>query len=102
VVLNLVNNAIDAISENGRVTVRTRGDRDRIIIEVEDDGCGIPETVQDRLFDPFFTTKAPGKGNGLGLSISHTIMQQLGGSLDFESTPGKGTKFRIKLPQDNF
>jgi two-component system NtrC family sensor kinase len=99
VVLNLINNALDAVADGGRITVRSRFDDSAIVMEVGDDGCGIPKTIQDRIFDPFFTTKGPGKGNGLGLSISHTIMQQLGGSLSFESAQGAGTTFSICVPR---
>jgi two-component system NtrC family sensor kinase len=99
VVLNLLNNALDAVIDGGHVTLRSRVDDEAIVIEVEDDGCGIPRDVQDRIFDPFFTTKEPGRGNGLGLSISHTIMQQLGGSLSFKSRQGAGTTFFMRLPR---
>ena len=99
VVLNLLNNALDASSEGGRITVSTRDKGDSVAITVEDQGTGIPLDVQDRIFDPFFTTKAPGEGSGLGLSICHTIMKGIGGALTFESTPGNGTVFTIQLPR---
>ena len=101
VVLNLLNNALDAVEAGGRVSVRSRFDNEWITVEVEDNGCGIPKHLQDSIFDPFFTTKEPGKGNGLGLSISHTVMQQLGGSLTFVSTPGSGTTFSIRVPRSD-
>jgi two-component system NtrC family sensor kinase len=71
-------------------------------VEIKDNGTGIATEIQDRIFDPFFTTKQPGEGTGLGLSISHSLMQQLGGAIDFESTPGQGTTFRLTLPKNAF
>jgi two-component system NtrC family sensor kinase len=98
-VLNLLNNALDAVDEGGRITVTSRAVEDGVEVEVEDNGTGIPEELHDRIFDPFFTTKAPGEGSGLGLSICHTIMKGLGGSLSFDSEPGGGTVFRVRLPK---
>ena len=97
--LNLFNNALDAVGEGGRIIVRSTATDDTIEVSVEDNGVGIPKDIADRIFDPFFTTKGPGHGNGLGLSISHSIMQQLGGSLDFESEAGQGTTFRVRVPR---
>ena len=99
VLLNIFNNALDAVKEGGHIVVRSKATDDTIEVAVEDDGVGIPKDIADRVFDPFFTTKGPGQGNGLGLSISHSIMQKLGGSLSFESEPGRGTTFRARLPR---
>jgi two-component system NtrC family sensor kinase len=99
VFLNLLNNALDAVADGGHIVIRSLAYPDRVEVAVEDNGTGIPREVQDRIFDPFFTTKAPGEGSGLGLSISHTIMQQLGGSIDFESELGRGTTFWVRLPR---
>ncbi len=99
VFLNLLNNALDAVEDGGRIMVTSRAVADSVLVMVEDDGCGIPEELHDRIFDPFFTTKAPGEGSGLGLSICHTIMKGLGGSLSFDSAPGEGTVFRVRLPR---
>jgi two-component system NtrC family sensor kinase len=99
VVLNLLNNALDASSPGGRVVVATTADTDSVTIAVEDKGCGIPNELKDRIFDPFFTTKGPGEGSGLGLSICYTITKGLGGTLTFESEPGRGTVFRVRLPR---
>jgi two-component system NtrC family sensor kinase len=71
-----------------------------IEVVVADDGPGIPLAIQESVFDPFFTTKDPGEGTGLGLSVSHSIMQQLGGSLSFDSRPGQGATFFVRLPLD--
>jgi len=99
VFLNLLNNALDAVKDGGRITVVSRVVVDSVVVTVEDNGSGIPEELHDRIFDPFFTTKAPGEGSGLGLSICHTIMKGLGGSLTFESAPEEGTVFRVRLPR---
>jgi two-component system NtrC family sensor kinase len=99
VVLNLLNNALDATPPEGRIAVSSDFDATAVIVSIEDNGCGIPQEVQSLIFDPFFTTKAPGEGSGLGLSICHTIMKGLGGTLAFDSTPGSGTVFNIRLPR---
>ena len=70
----------------------------RVIVEIADDGCGIPVDVLPKIFDPFFTTKPLGRGTGLGLSISHGIIAEHGGRIEVESTVGAGTRFRIHLP----
>jgi PAS domain S-box-containing protein len=106
VVLNLVVNAAHAIGEvvghsgqKGRITVRTRVEGDRVVIQVEDTGAGIPEAVRGRIFDPFFTTKDVGKGSGQGLAIARSVVvDKHGGTIGFESEPGQGTIFTIHLP----
>ncbi len=80
-----------------RVAVRAR-DPEHVVVEVADNGAGIPPEVQRRIFDPFFTTKPLGIGTGLGLSICHTIVTSLGGRISVESDPGHGALFRIVLP----
>jgi signal transduction histidine kinase len=99
VVLNLVANALDACSPGGKVTVSTRADGDAVEIAVADTGGGIDPAIREKIFDPFFTTKPQGKGTGLGLSISYGIVQTHGGSIDFQSTPGRGTRFTVRLPR---
>ena len=103
VILNLLVNAIQAIAATGR----HEGNRIRIaaheadgehILEIRDNGCGIPPEDFPHLFDPFFTTKPVGEGTGLGLSISHGIVEGHGGRIEAESTPGGETVFRIHLP----
>jgi len=96
--MNLLTNAIDACDEGGTVTVRTRAEDRGVRIEVADTGCGIEPEHRDRIFDPFFTTKPVGQGTGLGLSISYGIIQDHGGTIEVESTVGKGTCFIIHLP----
>ncbi|HXY31147.1 MAG TPA: ATP-binding protein [Gemmatimonadaceae bacterium] len=97
---NLLSNAIDALDGrgDGEITLRTRRDGEWAVVEVEDNGAGIPEEIGMRVFDPFFTTKPPGKGTGLGLSISHSIVtRRHGGELRMESRPGQ-TRFTVRLP----
>ncbi len=69
-----------------------------MVVEIEDNGYGIPEHVRDHIFEPFFTTKPVGVGTGLGLSICHGIVRSFHGDLTFETRPGKGTVFRVALP----
>ena len=96
---NLLANALDAAGAGGAVHVSTLLDGERVRVEVADTGAGIaPETLA-RIFDPFFTTKDPGRGAGLGLAISLTLAEALGGALTVESRPGKGSRFRLWLPR---
>jgi signal transduction histidine kinase/ActR/RegA family two-component response regulator/uncharacterized protein YigA (DUF484 family) len=97
VLLNLLNNALDAMPNGGELTFRTMVKGQRVIIFVRDTGMGIPEGIQDKIFEPFFTTKGK-KGNGLGLSIAAEIIQNHGGSIHVESAPGQGCIFMIDLP----
>lgn len=99
VILNLLVNAAQAINDFGKIHIRTgyEGD-DWTWFEVEDSGQGIPADIQAKIFDPFFTTKPIGKGTGLGLSLSYKIIQDHQGKVDLQSTVGKGTKFRVSLP----
>jgi len=100
VFLNLLMNACDAIERDGTVRITTRPIPDGVCLEFEDDGPGIPEDVRSRIFDPFFTTKPVGVGTGLGLSLSHGIIERHGGRIWVESEPGDGTTFHIELPLD--
>ena len=83
----------------GSLTVRVYNSYEDVIIEIEDNGPGIPEDIQHRIFDSFFTTKEAGHGTGLGLSVPWGIMAQLGGSLWLESDEGSGTTFKSKFLQ---
>ncbi|WP_169981244.1 PAS domain-containing sensor histidine kinase [Tautonia rosea] len=100
VLMNLVVNAIDACQPGGSVTIRSQSDHKtgEVCIEVLDDGCGIDPSIRDRIFDPFFTTKPVGVGTGLGLSISYGIVQDHGGRIEVDSTPGGGSRFSVRLP----
>lgn len=96
---NIIDNAIDAMDSHGEITLRTRYDNQWVIVEIEDNGPGIPEAIRPNLFDPFFTTKPPGKGTGLGLNICHNIVvQKHKGRIDVVSEPGK-TRFEVRLPR---
>ncbi|MFL5241692.1 MAG: PAS domain S-box protein [Gemmataceae bacterium] len=99
VVLNLVANAIDACSAGGAVTISTKSNGESVAVEVADTGSGIDPAVAAKIFDPFFTTKPQGKGTGLGLSISYGIVRAHGGTIQFETQLGKGTRFHIDLPR---
>jgi signal transduction histidine kinase len=95
---NIIDNAIDAMQGQGEIVLRTRFAYPWVIIEVEDNGPGIPESILPNVFDPFFTTKPPGKGTGLGLNISHNIIvQKHHGRVSVSSQPGK-TCFEVRLP----
>lgn len=100
VLLNLLMNARDAVGESGKIRVSTRGGNGAAILQVIDDGVGIPEDDLPRIFDPFFTTKRRGKGTGLGLSISFGIVEEHGGRLMALSRPGEMTQFCVELPLD--
>jgi len=95
---NLIDNAIDAVGQDGVITLRTRARDDWVVVEVEDNGEGIPEEIQSRVFDPFFTTKPPGVGTGLGLDISYNIVvQKHKGNIILTSQQGR-TVFEVWLP----
>lgn len=95
---NIIDNAIDALNGQGELAIRTYEEKQCVIVEIEDNGPGIPEDIQPRIFDPFFTTKPPGQGTGLGLHISHDIIvNRHRGQITVESRPGK-TKFKVMLP----
>jgi signal transduction histidine kinase len=95
---NLLDNAIDALGERGTITLRTSADGSCAVVEISDDGPGIPEDVCQRIFDPFFTTKEVGQGTGLGLATARRIVvDRHDGSLTFESQPGR-TTFKVRLP----
>ena len=114
VVLNLVVNARDAMSQGGRVTIRTWRDsrnggngrapaaddgRGDVVLEVADEGSGLDPSIRDRIFEPFFTTKPHGRGTGLGLSMVDSIVRGAGGRIDVRSAPGAGTAFTLRFPR---
>ena len=96
---NLIGNAIDAIKGKGKLKIRTSRDTTHLIVEITDDGPGIPPDIRTRIFEPFFTTKPIGEGTGLGLDVSRRIIKNHSGSISFESRPGE-TRFIVKLPLD--
>jgi signal transduction histidine kinase len=102
VFINLLVNAAQAIPQgraaDHRITLRTRSEPHWVLVEIEDTGPGIAPEIASRLFEPFFTTKPVGEGTGLGLSICRQIVESLRGKISFESVPGRGTCFRIRLP----
>src|SRR6185369_16108640 len=113
--LNVVSNAFDAIIDktrrnnqpvdrhefSGKVAISISCDRDKAVIEVQDNGCGIPDEYADKVFDPYFTTKSGEQGTGIGLYMTKLIIEEsMGGGLSFESG-GAGTTFRIELTRDN-
>jgi two-component system NtrC family sensor kinase len=98
VVLNLLNNAKDAIQGSGHIGVKTSLQNGRVHLAVQDSGCGMTDEQMEKIFFPFFTTKAVGKGTGLGLSISYGIVKAFGGNIEVTSAPGKGTTFYVILP----
>ncbi|UCF63036.1 MAG: GHKL domain-containing protein [bacterium] len=99
VFMNILSNAVDAIKEDGIIKVRTYSEKENIVVEISDNGSGIPQEEINRIFDPGFTTKGVGVGTGLGLSISHNIIKKHHGQILVDSEMGKGTVFRIILPQ---
>ncbi len=100
VFVNMLMNAYQAVKEGGSIWIRTymSAERDRAIIEIEDNGCGILPEHKGRIFEPFFTTKEPGEGTGLGLSVSYGIVKEHRGEIMVNSTPDEGTIFIIEIP----
>jgi two-component system NtrC family sensor kinase len=97
VIVNLINNAFDAMPSGGDITIRADLDVDRVLVEVADTGAGIPPENLDRVFEPFFTTKPVGKGTGLGLSVCYGIVRSWGGEIEISSEMGGGTAVRLIL-----
>lgn len=100
VIINLFTNAFDATGEGDRISIMTRAaDSGRVMLIVEDTGCGIPEELHDKLFEPFFTTKPVGKGIGVGLSTCYSIVNNHHGEIAVSSKKGEGTAFTVLLPR---
>ena len=99
VVLNLLQNGLHALGGNrGTLTLETGREGERLYLQVEDEGCGIPEVHLPHIFEPSFTTKAPGEGTGLGLAIAYRIVHDHGGNFEVKSEVGKGSRFTVYLP----
>jgi signal transduction histidine kinase len=98
VFVNLLVNAIQSIDNEGRLTIRTEAENGWVKMSISDTGCGIPEKNMDKIFTPFFTTKEDIKGVGLGLAVSHGIIEKHGGHIETQSEVGKGSTFTIFLP----
>jgi signal transduction histidine kinase len=95
---NIIDNAIDAIKSQGELTLHTYAEDSDVVVEITDNGPGIPSELQPRIFEPFFTTKAPGVGTGLGLHIAYNIVvHKHHGQIQVSSIPGE-TRFRVVLP----
>jgi signal transduction histidine kinase len=94
---NLIDNAIDAMDGHGELLVRTEAEFGRVLVEIRDNGPGIPSEIRDRIFEPYFTTKEVGEGTGLGLDTVYRIVQKHHGQVRVESKPGR-TSFQVRLP----
>ena len=99
--LNMLGNALEACAAGGTISVRARPeDHKGILIEIEDNGCGIRPEDLPNIFEPFFTTKPVGQGPGLGLALSFGVVREHGGTIEVDSAVGKGSTFRVRLPLD--
>jgi signal transduction histidine kinase len=94
---NLIDNAADAMKSNGKLTIRTARENDFVLVEIADNGAGIPPEALSRIFDPFFTTKGVGEGTGLGLDVVSRIIKNVGGHISVTSAPGD-TRFQVRIP----
>ena len=94
---NLIDNAIDAMGGKGELKIRTSREVDFVVVEVIDNGSGIPDAVKPHIFEPFFTTKGVGEGTGMGLDTVYRIVRGHRGEISFDSQPGR-TRFEVRLP----
>ena len=94
---NLIDNAADAMHGKGKLLVRAKRENDYVLVEIGDNGPGIPAEVQSRIFEPFFTTKGVGEGTGLGLDVVHRIVRKMHGEINLKSVPGD-TRFQVRIP----
>ena len=101
IIVNTSLNAIQAMPQGGSLTLRTKRIYNRIVIVIKDSGVGIASEVKNRIFDPFFKTKEVDEGTGLGLAVTYSLIQQMGGSIDVESELGRGTVITISIPANN-
>ena len=98
VFVNLLTNACHASRPGDAVEVRAHRHDARLVVEIRDQGCGMPREVRERIFEPFFTTREPGEGTGLGLSLVYSIVQDHEGTISVDSDEGRGTRILIELP----
>ncbi len=98
VFMNLILNARDAMPRGGELTLATETENSSVLVEVTDNGVGIPSDHLHKIFDPFFTTKGTSRGTGLGLAVTYGIIREHSGKIEVESTAGKGTTFRLEIP----
>lgn len=96
--INLLTNAVDAISDRGKILVKVGRERSSLTLDISDTGKGIPKEIIGDIFNPFFTTKGSIHGNGLGLYIVYNEVEKMNGSISVESEEGKGTAFHLRLP----
>jgi len=94
---NLIDNAADAMKGSGTLALRTARENDFVLVEIADNGPGIPGNIQSRIFDPFFTTKGVGEGTGLGLDVVSRIVKNFGGQISVQSVSGD-TRFQVRIP----
>jgi PAS domain S-box-containing protein len=100
--MNILLNSVQAIPDQGTISISSRNKDQAVIVAIKDSGCGIPPEIHHRIFEPFFTTKDVGQGTGLGLSISYGIVEKLGGEIQVLSVEGKGAEFILTLPRKAF
>ena len=96
--MNLIMNARDAMPRGGELTLATEAENGSVLVEVSDNGMGIPAEHLNKIFDPFFTTKSTSRGTGLGLAVSYGIIREHAGQIRVESAVGRGTSFRLEFP----
>jgi signal transduction histidine kinase len=99
VFMNIISNAIDSITDKGKITIKTRNLESEVEVKIRDTGKGMANEVKSKIFQPFFTTKGLGEGTGLGLSITFGIIDKHKGSINVDSAKGKGTTFTIMIPK---
>jgi signal transduction histidine kinase len=99
VFFNILQNAVDASSHEGTISIRTWAGEPNVCASFEDKGTGMTAAEMQRIFEPFYTTKEPGKGTGLGLSISYSIVQKHKGKIEVQSQKNRGSTFSVKLPR---
>ncbi|MFK9093530.1 sensor histidine kinase [Bacillus salipaludis] len=98
VIVNLINNAMDAMNSEGQLIISAKVEQDSVCIQVIDDGSGMPAEVLGKIFDPFYTTKPVGKGTGLGLSVCYGIIEEFGGKIQVDSEESAGTTITVQIP----